>query len=70
MEYETKDYHIGIIIYDDIQLLLTKLTCQRCGVRISSVYQALSSKKGIQTPYDLGSYKILWKSWTAVRHMK
>ncbi len=70
MKYETKDYHIGIIIYDDIQLLLSKLTCQRCGVRISSVYQALSSKKGIQTPYDLEGYKLLWKVWTAVRRMK
>ncbi len=70
MKYETKDYHIGIIINDDIQLLLTKLTCQRCGVRISSVYQALSGKKGIQTPYDLDSYKLLWKVWTAVRRMK
>ncbi len=70
MKYETKDYHIGIIIYDDIQLLLTKLTCQRCGVRISSVYQALRSKKGIQIPYDLDSCKLLWKVWSAVRHIK
>ncbi len=70
MKYETKDYHIGIIIYDDIQLLLTKVTCKRCGVRISSVYQALSCMKGIQTLYDMESYKRLWKAWTAVRRIK